>query len=174
MHSLVIWSFYFIAALFSILSPIFFPTMRLEYFAPALITTLYFHDKKTVLWQAFLSGLFLDLVSSNTFVGFWIFNYLATLFFISKLKRFFFSDKWQTIPLVTYFFTSVSTLLFFLMNKAMASKMIFAPLWFFSDLIIFPLFDSLYAALVFSLPIYFLFHKMPKRRRAPTAFSLKR
>jgi len=163
----------FLAVLFpTLLSPLFFPFLKLNFFAPFLVMLLYKKTKIETLWYALLVGFILDLLSANTPFGFWSFNYLVTLFTLSYLKQIFFEDKFMTLPLLTLFFSIISTLLFAVSTHLFFHKIHFAFSWILTDFFFYPLFDSVYALITFSVPLFYLSKYLPQKRRAVQSFRM--
>lgn len=164
-----LFSFAFFATL---LSPIFFPFLKLNYFVPYLIVTIQRKSRLEALWQAFLCGFTLDLLAANTPFGFWVLNYVVTLLLLFKIKQLFFQDKFLTLPLLTCFFSIISTLLFMTLTHLFYSKVQLRFQWILSDLICYPLFDGIYALLIYNLPLFYLSKYFPQKRREVQSFKM--
>lgn len=165
-------SFFFFAFLASLFNPIFFPFLKLNYFVPYLIVVLQRKSRENALWQAFLCGLILDLLAANTPFGFWVLNYIVTLLILSKIKQLFFQDKFLTLPLLTCFFSMISTLLFIGVTHLFYHKIELHFQWILSDMICYPLFDGIYALLIYNLPLFYLSKYFPQKRREVQSFRM--
>lgn len=174
MHSWLLTSIFSLALFLTLLNPLFFPFLKLNFFAPYLVLLLYKKTKLFALWHALLIGFIIDLLSATTPFGFWSANYMITLFILTHLKRFFFEDKFLTLPLLTLFFSCISTLLFTFSTQLFFYKIHITPLWLFSDFIAYPIFDSLYALIAFNLPLYYLAKLLPQKRRVVQSFRINK
>lgn len=105
---------------------------------------------KNVLWTSLGVGLIIDLFSSSPLFGAHAFAYTLTTLLLYSQKKHFFPDSLSTIPILTYFFSLLSSTLLLMSTLLMVSL----PLTFSSfatDFVIFPFLDALYAFLVFTL-----------------------
>lgn len=147
----------FLAFILSLLSylviPFLFPFFPLLYFAPCLIIAYYKKSLFFCLWLSLAIGILNDLFSSSLF-GLNACNYCLVTFLLYRQTRHFFEDNVSTLFIMTLFFSLVSTslnILFFLIfTKSFAISWSFI----FTDFLIMPLLDALYAYLFFSLPLY--------------------
>jgi rod shape-determining protein MreD len=148
---------FWISFLIILFGPIFIPKLHLFYFAPYLIICLYTQTRISVLWKAYLCGLILDLLSSSSFFGFSSLNYCLVCWVLYGQKRHFFEDHLSTLPVMTFLFSFLSTLvsccLFFYCEQSFP----FSWSWIATDLFLMPLLDSAYALLVFSLPFQIIY-----------------
>lgn len=128
--------------LFSLLPAALLPSLKLFTFAPFLIIVLYKKPLLSALWIALGVGLLQDLFSGSEKLGTWAVAYTASLYLLSPLKRSFFEDSITTLPILTYLYSLLLTLCMLTFS--------------FSDLIIYPLFDALFALLFFTLPMQLL------------------
>lgn len=156
----------------TLLNPLFFPFLKLNFFAPYLVILLYKKGKIASLWHALLAGFVLDLLAAATPFGFWTLNYLITLFILSHIKQFFFEDKFMTLPLLTFFFSLFSTLFFTLSTHLFFYKIQWGFSWILTDFFLYPIFDGLFALIAFNLPLYYLKKFLPQKRRVVQSFRL--
>lgn len=135
-----------------IILPALFPVANFFYFAPLIIISFYQKPLITCLWYALVCGLFIDVLSDSLRLGFFATNYCITAFILFPQRKNFFSDSITTLPLMTFLFSFISTVLqtftLYSINKPVA----LSAEWFFSELIIMPAIDSLYAFAFFILP----------------------
>lgn len=143
-----------IATLFG---PIFFPKLHLFYFVPYLVICLYQHTRLAVLWRAYFCGIFLDLLSSNPILGLSSLNYSLVSWLLYKQTRNFFDDKLSTLPLMTFLFSFLSTLVSLVLSLFFGHSFSLNWTWVASDLVGMSFVDSLYALLVFSLPLQLIY-----------------
>lgn len=135
-----------------LLGPVFFPTLHLYYFSPYLITTYYRYSRYTALWHAVGCGIVVDLFSSTPFFGLSAMNYSLVTLVLYGQRRNFFEEKISTLPVMTFFFSFLSTLLSPLLHFFCGRMVLLQGAWVLSDLVCMSCLDGLYALLFFSLP----------------------
>ncbi len=143
---------FWIAFLALFLFPLWFPKLQLLFFAPYLICMLYKHPFFSNLWRCVLAGLIVDLFSSAPLFGLTSLNYLVVLLILRTQKHNFFQDKLATIPLMTAFFSILSTFFSALFLLIFTQNSLFSARWIVTDLFEMALLDALYAFILFSLP----------------------
>lgn len=154
--------FFYASALFLFLLPLW-PALKLSFFVPFLIKAYYQKDKIGCLWLSLLCGLILDLFSSSERLGFYAFNYCTVTYFLYSQKRHFFEESLSTLPIMTFSFAFLSTLIHFCLLYVFGKNVQLSFAWVTTDLFFFPLIDAFYAGLLFTLPS--LFFSQPQRRR---------
>jgi len=77
-------------------------------------------------------------------------------------RRNFFGDSLSTIPILTYLFSAVCTLLQGILINLFDKQSIFSLPWFGYDLLVMPAFDALFGWCLINLPTL-IFRKKPKR-----------
>lgn len=142
--------------------PVLFPLARLTFFAPFLIIACYKTSLKKCLWLALLCGIAIDLLSSYTRFGLYSVDYCLTMAFLYPQRRNFFADSLSTLPIMTFFFASFSTLIMGILIYSVENKNVLSWGWVFTDLIVMPAFDAIYAFTLFILPALF-FGKRQRR-----------
>ncbi len=140
------------------LSPIIFPNLKITYFAPFLVLLFYQRSLLATLWISSLIGLSLDLVSSYSLLGMYAVNYCVTTLLLYHLKRLLFQDQLSTVPLLSFLFGIISTLIEVIILTLSHVTLSLSFGWFISDLIIMPFCDALFAFIGFVLPIFLLSH----------------
>ncbi len=173
MHRSLYFIYFFSASLLTLLTPLFKPSFSLSFFAPFLLLMLYKKGRPFALCQAFLCGCILDLIAAQSSFGFWTLNFILTLFLISLIKHLFFTEKIFTLPILTIAFSWISTTLYFLMTNIFCTKTHLTLQWALTDLILLPIFDGLYAFVVFSLPLVYLSRLLPTNKRQTSSLNLK-
>jgi rod shape-determining protein MreD len=155
----------FLICLFAMLiAPAFFPGLRLLFFIPFLIIAFYKRSLLTCLWYALISGFILDCLSAHAHLGLYSFDYCLTTVLLYGQRRNFFADSISTLPLMTFFFSVISTLILVILLYSIEMKNILSWKWAFTDLLVMPLYDSIYAFVCFILPS-FLFGQRPRRSK---------
>lgn len=166
----MITALYFYSLLLSLFLPLLIPNLHIFFFAPFLISAFYRKNQLTCLWLALLSGLTVDLLSSQTRFGIHAVNYCLTILVLFPQRHQFFEDSLSKFPILTFLFGVVSTLFQMILLYSLNQSILLSWKWVASDLLIMPLLDAAYAFLFFTLPSLFL----PKARtRQTTIFSLK-
>lgn len=142
--------------------PAIMPHLRLVFFAPFLIIACYQKSLPKCLWLAFLCGMVLDLLSSYTRLGLYAFDFCLTVAVLYPQRRNFFADSVTTLPIMTFLFALISTLVMALLLYSVESRNVFSWPWLFTDLICMPAMDALYAFCFFILPVLVI--GRPRRR----------
>lgn len=149
--------------------PVLLQGWRLMVFAPLLVILYYKKTYLACLWWSVLCGAFLDLLAANAQFGFYAVNYGLTTLLLYGQRRNFFADNLSTLPLMTFFFSSLATLIQCVLIYAFEKENIFSWEWVMTDLIYMPTLDALYAFACFILPSLFL----GKRRRRGKEYFLE-
>ena len=145
--------FLFIAALLlTFFSPVYFPQVKLLWFAPFLITLYYQKPIAACMWASLGCGVILDLTTSTDHFGLHAFNYVIVSAILYSQKRHFFGDSLSTLPIMTYLFSVISTIVHFVLLNLFEDRNIFSAGWLMRDLVVMPLVDALYAFLLFVIP----------------------
>lgn len=160
-HKRLDFSFLF-CLLLTLTIPVFFPSLRLSFFAPFLIISMYKEKLSTTLWFGLCCGLILDLMSSYPRLGMHALNFCAVLLILNPQKRYFFADSLTTLPIMTFFFASLSSLIMLFLAYTFEINGMLSWQWVFTDLIIMPAADAAYAFCCFILPA--LIFGKPRRR----------
>jgi rod shape-determining protein MreD len=143
----------FAVTLFSVLClPALFPSWRLIFFAPFLVILYYQKSYLSCLWISLSCGLLLDLLSAHERIGLHAVDYCLTTFILYKQRRHFFADSLTTLPIMTYLFSAISTLLQLGLIYIFQYKVQLSWEWVFTDLIYMPAMDALYAFVCFIFP----------------------
>lgn len=142
--------------------PVLFPLARLTFFAPFLIIACYKTRLKRCLWLAIFCGIIVDLLSSYTHFGLYSVDYCLAIALLYPQRRNFFADSLSTLPIMTFFFSVLSTAIMALLIYCIDTKNILSWGWIFTDLIVMPFFDAMYAFFIFVFPAI-LFGKRQRR-----------
>jgi len=152
LKNISLWIPFFLALSFALLGTAFFAEVRIWAFAPFLAIT---HHRVTLikaLWISCFCGFFLDCLSSQFHFGLFSLNHVVVSLLLYKHKKSFFEDKAIAFSLhstVIAIFLSSFLLLFSSWSHEISWSL---PL-VFSDLILMPFLDGLYALLWFTLPL---------------------
>lgn len=144
-----------------LLATLFLP-YTLFYFAPFLIMTIYQKPLKNCLWAALGAGVVIDLLASYHQFGLTALNYCLCTLILYPQKRHFFADRITTLPLMTYLFASLSLGIHFIFQQILEKPVPLAWQWVVTDMGLMPLFDALYALIIYTVPPL-LMGQRPKR-----------
>lgn len=153
---------FFITLVATLLAPAALPSLKLNYFAPFLVIVYYQKELPVCLWISLICGLIIDLISSHSLLGIHALVFTATTWILYNEKRHFFADSITTLPIMTFFFSILSTLIQAPLYYIFESKIPLAWQWAMTDLIIMPAADALFAFAVFILPALAM-GKRPRR-----------
>lgn len=143
---------FLIAFLLSLLSTVYFSHIKLFWFAPFLITTFYQKPLINCFWKAFGCGILMDLTASTDHFGVHAFNYVLVTALLYGKKRHFFGDNLSTLPIMTYLFSVLTTILQSFLLNLLEDTNIISLAWIGRDLLIMPFMDAAYAFVVFVIP----------------------
>ncbi len=142
-----------LALFWALFGTVFLPHIRLMAFSPFLALLYNRASFLPALWIATLSGLIIDLLSSEFRLGIYALNYCLTTILLYKQKRHFFEDKPLAVSLFTFFISIVSTLLQLLLISMFDRALPMSLKLLITDLLIMPLADAVYAFLGLSCPM---------------------
>ncbi len=171
MNPLIFNSAFIFSLLCHLLTPLVFPLVKLSYFSPFIVLALYKKNQTQFLNYCLIAGFILDLLSTTPF-GFWTINYLVCGWLLLYIKPFFFQDKLMTLPLVTLLFSQISTLFYALATHLFFQKFNLNIYWIMTDLVVYPIFDAIFAVAAYTFPMRFLKKWLPKKRRHSRSFRL--
>jgi rod shape-determining protein MreD len=143
--------------------PPLYPNARLVYFAPFLVTYYYQHSYLASTWMAFACGLIVDLLSDQRF-GVNAFVYVLTTLMLYRQRRHFFSDSVFTLPIMVYLFAFISTFFLGLMAYLEAKGAVGDIKSAITGLVLMPLFDFVYALVLFTMTSRLLTSQRGRRR----------
>lgn len=151
----VIWPFFFIALLMTLMSP-----WPLTFFAPFLAMVYYRHSMIGSLWIAAGCGIFIDLLSS-ILLGIYTLNYVAISFFLFRY-RIYFVEKPMGLASLTFIFSILSTLVTRIFFLFVGITLPFTLKGGLTDFLLLPLVDGVYALLFFSCPL--ILYRLARRQ----------
>lgn len=153
--------------LFTLIMPVIAPSLRLLYFVPFLIILFYQKSFSYSLWASSLSGLIIDLLSTQPPFGFHACLYSLATAILYHQKRNFFADHLSTLPIMTFLFSCLVTVLAVGVLLIFGTPIVLGWTWIFSDLLAMPLCDAVFAFLWFIL-IPISFQQKSQRRASVT------
>lgn len=147
-----LWISLALACLFLWVGSAFFPHFRVWPFAPFL--AILFHRTTFIqaLWSSFFCGLAMDLTSSQFSFGLLALSHSITTLFLYGQKRHFFEDKIITFSLYSALISTSLSFILILLSSLSEKQVPITPSLFFSDILIMPFLDAIYAFLWFTLP----------------------
>lgn len=128
----------------------FFPVL---YFAPYLSTCFSRKSLFFSLWVSFFIGLFLDLCTTSTPMGFYPVCTLGTALILHRMKVYFLEDKPLPFAIYTGLYSFTYSLLFTLFHTFYDPKLRLSFFPFLLDSIFLPILDTVYHLLFFTLPV---------------------
>ena len=150
------------ALLPALVVPAIAPHLKLAFFVPFLVLMLYHTLLRHALWTALACGIIMDLLSSHPRLGLHALTYCATLTILYKIKRQFFVDQWTTLPLMTYIFSAVATLMQIMILLFFSPSLSISWQWILVDVGLMPFLDAIYALIWFAYPAWLL-KRCPRR-----------
>lgn len=144
---------FFLALVATLFFPIFLPHLHLLTFTPFLALACMRKSFIYVLWLSILSGLVLDLFTSEVGFGLNALAYVLTTVVLYNQKRHFFVDKPLGLSVYTTFISFVVS--FFLL---IFQRVSFSLGMNVTELLIMPIIDGLYAFLWFTCPLTLYHH----------------
>lgn len=138
-------------AIATAVTPTLMPWCRVKFFAPFLVSVYYHRNLATALWLSLAAGTVSDLLPSNLPMGLTALAYTVTTAVLYRHKRHFFEDSLSTIPIMTWFFSLTATVAEAIVVRPFAAGTLSIG-WFVTDLLIMPLWDALYAFILFAAP----------------------
>ena len=152
---------FLVSLIFFFFFPIFFPKIRLFYFAPFLVIACYQLSLPACLILAIGVGIIYDFFSPEARFGGHSIVFSVAVFLVFQQKLRFFKDNLTTLPFMTTFLGFVSSsLIVIFYEKDLFKEMSLS--WIFQEIIFMSTLDGLYALVVFTLPPLFL-SGFPKR-----------
>lgn len=133
-----------------------FPLLRLYFAAPLVVWLYYRLNQMGALWVSLAVGALLDLLSSGHGFGTYALVYCVTTLFVYRAKPRFYQWGWTTLPILTWLFSIVATLLQAVLFTLAGSGGLLTPMWAATDLLLFPLADAVWAFVAFTLPLRLL------------------
>jgi rod shape-determining protein MreD len=144
--------------------PVLFPSWRFFYFAPLIVFSYYKRPLIFCLWLSLFCGLIVDLFASHTRMGFYALDYCLTTWILHSQAKHFFEDSFSTLPLMTFLFSFVSTLIQASLLYAFGQGFSLSWAWITGDLFWMPLSDALFATFAFRIPLSLLPKSQSRRR----------
>lgn len=137
----------------TLVTPIYFPGIRLVTFAPFLALLFLRDSFYRSLVISITLGLFLDLLSSHFRFGTHALSYAAATAILYFQRIHFFEDRPLSFCLFSSLIASVVTFCQLVLLSIFSKRFHFTLLSFFTDVVVSPLFDGLYAFLWFTCPL---------------------
>lgn len=140
---------FFVTLALTLFMPVLMPSLNVIYFAPFLIISYYQKPLLTCLWYAMGCGLVLDLLSTEARIGFFALSFCLATVVLYRQQQYFFADNASTLPIMTFFFSFLSTAIHAVLAYVLAKTSFFSVEWVITDLILMSAADALYAMAAF-------------------------
>lgn len=165
-----LWPYAVISLAQLFLMPIFNTSLRLSFLIPCLVVLFYQRTFIFCLWSSFFSGLLLELLSSESFLGLYVTSYCCAAAIIYPQKKHFFADNLSTLPILTCLTSVCVTFSQVLLIYIFQKEVLLNWSWFATNILFMPFFDSAYAFFLFLMPTILF----GKRRRHGKDFFMHR
>ena len=142
---------FLLGVFFLIFAPTFFPPL---FFAPYLVISIYTFPLFSCLVRSVFCGVLIDLASAHPYFGLTPLVLSLTTLVIYTQKTNFFEDKLSTLPLLTFLFSSLFSLLEMCMFALFGGSVSLSMRWIMTDVFVMALFDALFAFIFISLPFF--------------------
>lgn len=132
--------------------------IHLWFIVPLLIFVIYQKPLPFALWSSAFAGMFIDLQGEDSWIGITSIAFCLTILITRKLRRYFFSDRIETLSIMTFIFSSLATAIR-LMSVTLLHRKFPSPLTkelIFEDLLLVPALDAGLSFIVFVLPLIIL------------------
>ncbi len=139
------------SCLFFFIVPPLFPSWKVFHFVPWLALVITYSTFLRSLWSAFVTGLLLDLLSATTF-GMHTLNFSIVTAYLFTKRRYFIKENPYNLSLFTTIYSFTLTLLYTLLFFIFDRRWLVSGKWIVTDLLLFSLFDGMYAYFGFTLP----------------------
>ncbi|MCH9621472.1 MAG: hypothetical protein S4CHLAM20_08920 [Chlamydiia bacterium] len=153
MKNVTLIPFFCIAFVAHMTLSFFSQTFPFLYFAPFFVTCFSRSSLYFSIWTSFAIGLFLDLCTTSTPMGFYPICMVLTTVAIHRFKIYFLEDKVYTFSLYTTLYSITYTIIFMFLHTFIDPKFHISLLSFLSDSIFLPILDTLYHLVFFTFPI---------------------
>jgi hypothetical protein len=127
---------------------LFFPSLPLLFFAPYLVASFYRFGLLSTLWRALGAALIINFFASAKTFGLLPISYCLAILLLAFHIRYFFVDKWFTLPLMTYLFSFYSSFFYFLLFPLFGLGLCLTPRVLVTEILCAPLWDTLLAGIV--------------------------
>lgn len=144
------------------------------YFAPFFVT---FYSRQSLfhsLWTSFGIGLFFDLCTTSTPMGFYPLVMILTTLTLHRFKIYFLEDKVFTFSLYTTLYSLTYSLIFTLLHTFIDPHFHIRGLGFFTDTLFLPILDTGYHLLFFTFPIWAYSELTSKKQKVRLLILKKR
>jgi rod shape-determining protein MreD len=145
---------FFLAVIATTCGSVFLPHIRLHTFAPFLALLYSRCSRMSSFWISSLCGLLIDVLGSELRFGVHALSFSVATLFLYSQKKHFFNDKPLALSLFTFQISLIITLILFLFSYLSNSLPSISIKWMIFDFILMSFFDSLYAFIWFSLPLF--------------------
>lgn len=143
-----------ICLLSTLIIPLYLPSFRLLPFAPLITIIVSRFRLPNALWLAAILGLMVDLLSFSTPLGLFSLNYCLSTLLIYRYRKYFLEEKVFIFALYSILFSFVCSSILFLLFALIEIRLKLTLPILFSDFILMPILDGIYAGLFVLFPMY--------------------
>lgn len=150
--------FFFLALVFALFSTALFPRLHTLPFAPFIPLVISRHSLVKSLWLAAFVGFCMDLLTSQASFGLYSLCFTLTTAVLYRHKWHFFMDKPIGLPSFTFLFALISTPIHLVLLSIFGKAISISAQSLFSDFLMMPIIDGVYAFLWFNCPIIWYYY----------------
>lgn len=143
-----------LALLLMLLLPFIGKIYRLHYFMPVMVIAVYQSSLSRCLWLAIVCGISTALFSKADWMGIYALANMCAIALIGYYKRYFFSDSFSTLPVLTAIGACVSSIVTAVCIVLLDKAIILSAKLIFYDAVLMSLLDGFYALVIFTLPAF--------------------
>ena len=152
MNRISLWIPFFLALSFLLIGTALFPEIRIWAFSPFLAIAYHRLSFPKSLWLSFFCGLLLDCLSSQFRFGLFSLNFVFVSCFLYFQKKHFFEDKLLSLSLYSILISFLLSF-FLILFACLSHEISLNPSLIFSELIVMPFSEGIYAFFWFTCPI---------------------
>jgi rod shape-determining protein MreD len=149
---------FFLGLLALIINTVFFPSIRLFFFAPTLAIVFLNCSRYRSFWWAIVCGMFMDLFTTEIRFGLFSLGYCLTAAVAWPQKSHFFEENPYSISLYTAVISSLFSGIFFILLFIFGKASFFSWKSTLIDLFAMPFVDAIYAFCWFTCPLFLYNH----------------
>src|SRR5438132_111954 len=102
---------FFIAFLLQLMQPALFPSCKINFLVIPILISFYFVSKSVALWLSLFCGAFFDCLYSHARIGMTSTAYILAALILYEYRLYFFKEAISTLAIMTYLFSTLSSLI---------------------------------------------------------------
>jgi hypothetical protein len=154
---------FLIGFLLLLIPPALGVVLRLHYFMPAMIIAVYQKPLSTSIWIGIFCGVVSGLFAKVDWMGIYALANVAAIACITYYRRYFFSDSFSTLPLLTTLGSCIATFVIAISIVLLDKAIVLSMKLLIYDAILMAFADGLYALMIFTLPAFVAQHFTVRR-----------